>query len=67
MRFTIRDLLWLTVVVAMGVALGRERIAHLAFRHAMRSWWSWHLQEEHFTNPNDYKRLIEHEGPPFSN
>jgi len=67
MRFTIRDILWLTVVVALGVALWRERATHLLFKASMRSWWSDHLQQEHFANPNDYKRLIEREGPPFSN
>ena len=64
-RFTIRDVLWLTVVVALGMVLGRERYTHLAFRDSMQSWWSDHLSQEHFSNPNDYKRLIEREGPPF--
>jgi len=65
-RFTIRDVLWLTVVVALAVALCQERATHLAFKDSMHSWWSAHLHREHYTNPNDYKRLIEREGPPFS-
>ena len=32
MRFTIRDVLWLTVVVALGVAWWLDR-THLAARH----------------------------------
>jgi hypothetical protein len=66
-RFTIRDVLWLTVVVALAVAFCHERAKRLAFRESMLSWWSDHLHREHYTNPNDYKRLVEREGPPFSN
>jgi hypothetical protein len=66
MRFSIRDLLWLMVVAALALALWHERNNHLAFRESMLKWWSDHLRQEHFTNPNDYKRLVEREGPPFS-
>ena len=64
-RFTIRDVLWLTVVVALAVGWWQERATQLAYRDSIGEWWSEHLQREHYTNPNDYKRLIEREGPPL--
>lgn len=67
MRWSIRDLLWLMVVAALAAALWHERTKHLEFRDSMLTWWSDHLHREHYTNPNDYKRLVEREGPPFSN
>jgi hypothetical protein len=63
-RFTIRDMLWLTVVVAMGVGWWRDR--HARFEPVWK-WWYEHVEREHSTNPNDSKRLIERDGPPISN
>jgi hypothetical protein len=60
-RFTIRDVLWLTVVVALAVGWDRDRYT----LHAVTDWWSDHLEREHSSNPNDYKRLFQREGPPF--
>ena len=65
-RFTIRELVLVTVIVAMGVALWRERAKQAAFRDSVAKWWGEHLRRDHYTNPNDYKRLIMREGPPFS-
>jgi hypothetical protein len=62
-RFTIRDVLWLTVVVALGVAWWTERQA----RHKVDEWWIEHVTREHASNPNDFKRLIEREEPPIPN
>jgi len=59
-RFTIRDVLWLTVVVALGVGWWRD---HSALQQ-VESWWVGHVTREHSSNPNDYKRLIEREWPP---
>jgi len=51
LRFTIRDVLWLTVVVGMGVAwwLNTKRLdAHyLKDLKAMREWAEMQLEEEH--------------------
>jgi hypothetical protein len=58
-RFAIRDVLWLTVVVALGVGWWRD---HSSLR-AVDEWWIEHVTREHASNPNDYKRLIEREGP----
>jgi hypothetical protein len=60
MRFTIRDLLWLTAVVALAIGWCQDRSA----LNAVQKWWHLHLEREHIDNPNDYKRLIEREGPP---
>ena len=49
------------VVVALAAAWGRDRYT----LQAVKGWWSDHLEQEHSSNPNDYKRLIEREGPPF--
>ena len=59
-RFTIRDVLWLTVVVALAVGWWLD---HRAIQ-SVRGWWIDHLEREHSSNPNDYKRLFEREGPP---
>lgn len=61
-RFTIRDVLWLTMVVALAVGWWRD---HSALQ-AVQSWWVDHVTLEHSSNPNDFKRLMEREGPPIS-
>jgi hypothetical protein len=60
-RFTIRDVLWLMVVV--GLACGWW-VEHRAMQ-AIRAWWPEHVAREHSSNPNGYKRLLMREGPPF--
>ena len=59
-RFNIRDLLWLTIVVALSLAWWKE---HSALRK-VQTWWVDHVTREHYSNPNDYKRLLEREWPP---
>ena len=58
-RFTIRDVLWLTVVVGMAIGWWRD---HRTV-HRFHDMWVSHVIREHSDNPNDYKRLIEREGP----
>jgi len=59
-RFTIRDLLWLTLVVALAVGWRRDNraLAHVD------GWWEHHVYQYHIDNPNDVKRFIERERPP---
>jgi hypothetical protein len=59
-RFTIRDVLWLMVVVGMGCGWW---VDYRALR-SVQSWWSDHVVRYHSDNPNDYKRLMEREWPP---
>ena len=59
-RFSIRDVLWLTVVVAMGIGWWRD---HRTLQ-AVDDWWVNHVIREHSDNPNDFKRLLEREWPP---
>jgi len=48
--------------VALGVGWAQDRIKLARFK----DWWWDHLHREHYNNPNDYKRLIERDGPPLS-
>jgi len=64
-RFTIRDVLWLTMVVAVSLGLGLVWWRDRQTLQNVRGWWSDHLEREHSSNPNDYKRLMMREGPPF--
>jgi hypothetical protein len=61
MRFTIRDLLWAMVVSALAIGWWRD---HQALGR-VHEWWFDHVESEHGSNPNDYKRLIERDGPPI--
>ena len=63
-RFTIRDVLWLTVVVALGIGWWRD---HRSTLQGVRGWWENHVIREHSSNPNDFKRLMMRDGPPISN
>ncbi len=65
-RFTIRDVLWFTVVVGVAVAMGAGWWRDRQALGQVRGWWLEHVEREHSSNPNDYKRLIERERPPFS-
>ena len=64
-RFTIRDVLWLTALVAVTLGLGLGWWRDHRTLQDVRGWWSDHLEREHSSNPNDYKRLFQREGPPF--
>ena len=41
MRFTIRDVLWLMVVVGLAVLWQQERLAHLAAKKGWRDLYKW--------------------------
>jgi len=47
------------VVVALAVGWWQD---HSALKR-VESWWVGHVTREHSSNPNDYKRLIERDGP----
>jgi len=48
--------------VVVGSLLGWW-IDHRA-RGKVHSWWANHVHNEHYSNPNDFKRLLEREWPP---
>jgi hypothetical protein len=60
-RFSIRELMLMTVIAALGVGWWRD---HRTLRN-VQDWWVEHATREHASNPNDYKRLIEREWPPI--
>ena len=60
MKFSTRDLLWLTLVAAIALGWWRD---HRALQD-VHLWWIEHVNREHSSNPNDHKRLLEREWPP---
>lgn len=58
-RFTIRDVLWLMVVVGLAVGWWRDRQT----AKSIHRFWADHVSREHYLNPNDYKRLLERDDP----
>jgi hypothetical protein len=65
-RFTIRELVLVTALVGVVLGWWQERAARLAYSDSISHWWSEHLHREHYTDPNEFKRLVMREGPPFS-
>jgi hypothetical protein len=59
-RFTIRDLLWLMVVVGLSCGWWRD---HRTLQQ-VQGWWMDHVQKYHFDNPNHYKQFVEWDRPP---
>jgi len=52
MRFTIRDVIWLTVVVALGIGWWRDRNAVRANTiREVKDWWIDHVEREHRSDP----------------
>ena len=58
-RFTIRDVLWLMVVVAVAAGWWNDRrtIQERTLQDVGRLWEE-HVTTEHSSNPNDFKRLL---------
>ena len=61
-QFRIRDVLWLMVVVAVAAGWWNDRqtIQQRTLQDVGRLWEE-HVTTEHFSNPNDFKRLLGHE------